>query len=140
LSAHSLTIIVDLDIHALAQCREDIAGEGNCVFIGTDLSGYLIAQDKANTSQVIYKWLDDTLRANAPVPVICADIDILFYPDFHLDPLALFRQISRHTKLIVLWAGSYKDGVLSYAQPEHLHYRFWKNLDGIEIKGVNDAL
>jgi hypothetical protein len=137
---HPLTIIVDLDIHALAQYREAIVGEGNFVFIGRDLSGYLITQDNINTSQAIYKWLDDTLREKAPGPAVCADIDILFYPDFHLDPLALFRQISRYTKLIVLWTGMYKDGVLSYAQPEHGHYRFWKNLEDMEIKGVNDAL
>ena len=140
MSSHSLTIIVDLDIHALAQYRKNIVGEENCVFIGRDLSGYLITQDRANASQIIYKWLDDTLRAHAPGPVLCTDIVILFYPDFHLDPLALFRQISRYTNLIVLWPGGYKDGVLSYAQPEHQHYRFWKSLDGIEIKGVNDAL
>ena len=48
MSSHSLTIIVDLDIHALAQYRENIVGEENCVFIGRDLSGYLITQDRAN--------------------------------------------------------------------------------------------
>ncbi len=140
LKSNHLTLIVNPDIQALTQFREKLSREWEAVSIGKELSGYLISQEVTDYSQTIHKWLDVFLREKAPEPIICIDIDILFYPAFNLDPLTLFRQASRHMKLIILWPGSYKDSVLSYAQPEHQHYRFWKNLDGVEIKGVSDAL
>lgn len=135
-----VTLIVDPDILSLAQFQAGLSREWEAVSIGKDLSSFLISQEFTDYTQTFQKWLDSHLREKAPGPIICIDIDILFYPAFNLDPLTLFRQISRHTKLIILWPGSYKDGVLSYAVPEHQHYRFWKNLEGIEIKGVSDAL
>lgn len=135
-----LTLIVDPNIQTLTQIQEQLPGDWEVVPIGKDLSSYLISQEVTDYPRTIQKWLNGHLREKAPGLVICIDIDILFYPAFNLDPLTLFRQISRHTKLVVLWPGEHKDGVLSYALPEHQHYRFWKNLDGIEIKGVADAL
>lgn len=140
MKSSSLTLVVDPDIQALTQFQMRLSREWNAVSVGTNLSSYLISEEVTDYSQTIHKWLDGYLREKAPGPVICIDIDILFYPTFNLDPLTLFRQISRHTKLIILWPGSYKDGVLSYAVPEHQHYRSWKNLEGVEIKGVSDAL
>ena len=135
-----LTFIVNPDFQALTQFQEELPREWEVVSIGKDLSKFLIAQEFTDYSQIIHKWLDNYLREKTTDPIICFNVDILFYPTFNLDPLALFRQISRHKRLIVLWTGEYKDGVLSYAQPEHHHYRFWKNLKDIEIKGVYDAL
>jgi hypothetical protein len=140
LKNNPLTLIVDPNIQALAQLQEELPREWEAVSIGRELSSFLISQKVTNYTQIIHKWLDGQLREKAPGPVICIDIDILFYPFFNLDPLTLFRQISRHTRLIILWPGEYKDGILSYAQPEHKHYRYWKNLEGLEIKGVSDAL
>ena len=140
LKSSPLTLVVDPDIQTLTQFQAGLSREWKAISIGKELSSYLISQEVTDYPQTIHKWLDGYLRGKAPGPVICIDIDILFYPTFNLDPLTLFRQISRHTRLILLWPGTYKDGVLSYAVPEHQHYRFWKNLEGIEIKGVSNAL
>lgn len=110
------------------------------VSIGGELSAFLVVSGQVDRSRSTRDWLLDELRKRSPGPVVCKDVDLLFHPSLNLDPLVLFRQASRHTKLVVLWPGRYSNGVLSYAVPEHKHYRFWKNLEGIEIKGVNDAL
>ena len=140
LKSSSLTLVADLDIQTLIQFKEQLPSEWGTVSVGIEFSSYLISEEVADYSRTIPKWLNDRLRDKGPDPIICIDIDILFYPTFDLDPLTLFRQISRHTQLIILWPGTYKDGVLSYAVPEHAHYRYWKNLEGVEIKGVADAL
>jgi acyl-CoA reductase-like NAD-dependent aldehyde dehydrogenase len=31
------------------------------------------------------------------------------------------------TRLIVMWPGTYRNGVLAYAVPEHSHYRTWND-------------
>lgn len=139
LGASSLTLIVDRDISALEKIRQSLT-DRLCINIGTDLSEFLLIQSEGSHSKIIRQWVEDTLRGKAPGPLVCSGIDLLFEPMLQLDPLVLFRQISRHTKLIVLWPGEHINGVLSYATPGHHHYRYWKNLEDVEIIGGNDAL
>lgn len=138
--SNPLTLIVEREIVELEKFLPHISQAWQVVSIGRELSSFLIVASDSDQSRTARQWLENEIRGKAPGPIVCKDIDLLFHPSLKLDPLILFRQSSRHTKLIVLWPGSYKDGVLSYAVPEHKHYRFWKNLEGIEIKGVKDAL
>jgi len=133
-----LTLLVNPDIETLYQNIE--SGEYEIVSIGKAVSKFLITQEEGDRSQAANRYLVDNLLEKSPGPILCSDIDLLFHPSLNLDPLGLFKQISRNTSLIILWPGSYRDGVLSYAQPEHKHYRFWKNLEGVEIKGVSNAI
>lgn len=73
--------------------------------------------------------LERTLREASPGPLLCTDIDFLFEPALSLAPLSLFRNASRATTIIVAWPGIFADGVLTYAVPEHAHYRTWRNPD-----------
>ena len=66
------------------------------------------------------------LGEEAPGPVLCTEIDLLFEPSLGLDPLALFRQVSRETALVVAWPGGWDGGGLTYATPEYGHYRAWE--------------
>lgn len=66
------------------------------------------------------------LREMSPDPVLCTNIDLLFEPTLKLDPLRLMRDVSRVTRLVVTWPGSYVDSVLAYAVPDHSHYRIWR--------------
>ena len=59
-------------------------------------------------------------------PVLCTNIDWLFEPTLKLDPLRLMRDVSRGTRLVVTWPGSYVDDVLAYAVPDHSYYRTWR--------------
>jgi hypothetical protein len=135
-----LTLIVEREIKSLETLLPFLSQDWQVISIGQALSTYIVTANEIDRSRMMRQWLDDNLRDKAPGPVVCTDIDLLFHPFFELDPLALFRQISRHTKLIILWPGTFKDGVLSYAQSEHNHYRFWRNPEGVDIKGVLDAL
>lgn len=139
-SSNPLTLIVEREIETLEKLLSSFSHDWQVISIGRELSAFIVISSEIDPSRASRQWLEDELRRKAPGPVVCQDIDLLFHPSLKLDPLALFRQSSRHTKLIVLWPGEYENGVLSYAVPEHKHYRFWKNLEGIEIKGVNDAL
>ena len=73
--------------------------------------------------------IDMALQAYVPGPVLVTDTDVLFEPSLQLDPLQLFRRASRLLPLVVTWAGTFEHGRLSYAVPEHAHYRLWRNTD-----------
>ncbi len=135
-----LRLIVEREIVKLEEILAEVPADWQVISIGKQLSGILVNSGEVDRSRAARDWLGDELRRRSPGPVICVDVDLLFEPSLSLDPLVLFRQASRFTKLVVLWAGSFSDGVLSYAIPEHSHYRHWKDLHGIVIKGVADAL
>jgi hypothetical protein len=63
--------------------------------------------------------------APGPTPVVVDAIDLLSEPSLQLDPLAVLRILSRTRPLAALWPGSFVDGSLCYAVPEHSHFRRW---------------
>ena len=135
-----LTLITEQEIVKLEGILREIPETWQITSISGELSTFLIASGEVDRSRAARDWLLDELRKKSPGPVVCRDVDLLFHPTLNLDPLVLFRQASRQVKLVVLWPGNYSNGVISYAVPEHRHYRFWKDLQDIDIKGVNDAL
>jgi len=87
-----------------------------------------LARERSRFSQ---KWLVDSLASFQNGPVLCTCPDLLFDPSLEIDPLALFRQAARIIQLIVMWPGDYASNNLSYAIPEHHHYRTWKLSDSL---------
>jgi len=133
-------LIVDPDIQKLDSIVHTLPKEWKHLSIGKELSNHLLTSVSTDRAHAAHEWLELTLRKHAPGPVICTDIDIIFHPAFAFDPLAILKQASRHTIIVVLWPGDYQSGILSYAIPTHQHYRFWRNPEEVEIKGVSDAL
>ncbi len=97
--------------------------------VGPELSAKLKAVPPRKRPREAQRWVTHAVRALAPGPVLCTAIDLLFEPALELDPLALFRQASRKTRLVVLWPGTYQHEGLAYAVPQHAHYRTWRAPD-----------
>jgi len=134
------TIIVNTDIQALKRRLETIPDIWAKLSVGREISHFLISQEVGNYPLSITKFLADVAFLYVKHPVVFYDIDILFEPSIQIDPLNLFRQIGRQNVLIIFWPGTFVGDTLVYAQPEHHHYRFWKNVNDVEIIGVNDAI
>jgi hypothetical protein len=71
------------------------------------------------------RLLSESLHQYTPGPLLCQDIDLLFEPTLHLDPLRLLLAAGRQTTLIIAWPGTSDRNTLAYAVPEHAHYRAW---------------
>ena len=93
--------------------------------IGRDLSAYLMSQNINNRGQLSENWLFGQMGKIPNKIALCWNIDLLFDPSLNLDPLVLFRQAGRRNPTVVLWPGTFTNGILSYAIPEHRHYRIW---------------
>jgi len=107
--------------------------------IGRDLSVYLLDVQRGERTRAIQSWFEKKIKQLEPGPLLCAHIDLLFDPAFNLDPLNLFRRAARITKLVVLWPGGFSNGTLSYAVPEHSHYRTWRITDhNISVTCLDD--
>lgn len=100
--------------------------------INKELSQVLVSEPKTNYSREIITWVSTKTEDIQSEPIVIKDIELLFEPSLGLDPLTLFRQTSKRNRLIVLWPGNFSNNTLSYASPEHAHYRTWAN-PGVEI-------
>jgi hypothetical protein len=99
--------------------------------ISKELSTSLMTVSSSERSRFSQKWLIDTIAIFQNGPVLCTCPDLLFDPSLKIDPLSLIRQVARIKQLIVLWPGEYSTNTLSYAVPEHHHFRTWKVTDSL---------
>jgi hypothetical protein len=97
--------------------------------IGRELAAVLVSESPGDRPAAARRWMETTLAKAAPGPILVTGVDLLFEPALKLDPVALLRQASRRTTLLVTWPGSYASDVLAYAVPRHSHYRTWHKPD-----------
>lgn len=99
------------------------------VELSLELSKLLITVPMIERTRFTDKWVLEYLASLQPGSVVCAHPDLLFEPQLNVDPLALFRQAARITRLVILWLGDFTNDVLFYATPGHQHYRAWRRSD-----------
>ena len=101
------------------------------VNLGLALSERLITIPKESRKQsiveIVKKQVDDTALEN----VVIENIDLLFSPEYSLDVIKLFTLIGKTKRLVVIWEGAFKDGVVTYAEPDSQDYHRYeiKNYD-----------
>jgi len=95
--------------------------------IGPSLAAALLSTPTSQRPGVAERACRALLEDARPGPVVCTEINLLFEPSLSLDPLAILREASRVTTLIVTWPGTFANDCLAYAVPEHRHYRIWRN-------------
>jgi hypothetical protein len=94
--------------------------------IGQELGTALLAETPQRRPLRANRWMKARIGDLAPGPVLCTQIDLLFEPALSLNPLPLFKDVGRITRLVVTWPGTYEDDVLAYAVPDHSHYSTWR--------------
>ena len=125
-------LLVHPHIQVLERMSNEILGLGVAhLNVSKELSASLMPVSAGERSRFSQKWLHDALISIQNGPVLCTCPDLLFDPSLEIDPLALFRRAARIIQLIVLWPGEYSVNTLSYAVPEHHHYRTWKVSDAL---------
>lgn len=82
---------------------------------------------KQNIVDVVKKVINGTASDN----VVVENIDLLFSPEYSLDVIKLFTLAGKNKRLIVLWEGTFKDGMITYAEPDCEDYHKYeiKNYD-----------
>jgi len=62
------------------------------------------------------------------------NLELLFDPSLHVDPLRLLQLNSRNRTLVASWNGVVSEGALTYATPDHPEYRCYHDCDATVIQ------
>lgn len=93
------------------------------ISLGIELSAALINYDRAVRKNFVFRELNEIIKKETSEHFMITNIDILFNPEYNIDVLGCFTNISRNKKMIILWPGEYDSGILSYALPGYTDYK-----------------
>lgn len=71
----------------------------------------------------VRRLLADVIDEQAADVIALDNLELLFDPTLHQDPLVCLQALSRNRTLVAAWGGNYEGGVLTYAEPGHPEYR-----------------
>ncbi len=127
-TSHTCLLLVHLQIHRLEDAADQLLSTYGWprLSVGQELCDVLLSEMPQHRSRAARRWMPARLGEMSSGPVLCTEIDLLFDPTLDLDPLRLLHDVSRVSRIVVAWPGSYRGDVLAYAVPEHSHYRTWR--------------
>ena len=97
------------------------------------LSQRLLDLTEKERSLRVRRLLADVIDEQPADSIILDNIELLFDPSLHQDPLACLQGLSRNRTLIVAWGGNCEDGVLTYAEPGHPEYRRYERPEALIV-------
>jgi len=99
--------------------------------INAALSQRLLDYPKPQRPLEVLPILQDVLSEQTSDILLLDNTELLFDPDLRLDPLRCLQFLSRNRSLVVAWNGKYRDGMLTYAEPDHREYRRYEKPDAV---------
>ena len=124
-------LFVHPDIVQLQKAASEVAAAFDCkvISIGSMLSHKALTASRSRRASTIERALRSEVLTPDSQLHLLVDIDYLFEPELSLDPLALLKSCSRNRTIVAAWPGNFDTTVLSYAVPNHAHYRTWPKPD-----------
>ena len=102
---------------------------GHYLNINLQLSQRLLELPRSKRPRQVDRILN-TLTDEPPNGLFILDnLEIIFDRTLQLDPLRFLTAASRKHTLVAAWSGTMHDGVLTYAEPDHVEYKSYRNID-----------
>lgn len=90
--------------------------------LGLLVSEQLCRLPEGERRETIAEIVSKIINKTAAEKLVVENIDLLFAPEFSLDVLKLLTMAGKNKLLVVLWHGSFQNGVLTYAEPGYKDY------------------
>ena len=128
-------VLANPQVQILDEISEKVQSLGiNHLNVSKELSCALMTVPTTERSRFAQEWIKDLLGQIKDEPILCSHPDLFFHPSLKIDFFALIRQVARIKRVIILWPGEYSRDTLSYAIPEHRHYKVWNIPDSLLIQ------
>ncbi|MDD2574054.1 MAG: BREX-3 system P-loop-containing protein BrxF [Firmicutes bacterium] len=94
--------------------------------LGLVVSKRLLSLDKDLRKQAVADMVKEAIRNTRSGRVVVDNIDLLFSPEYSLDVIKLFIMAANNKNLIILWEGTFKDGMVTYSEPGFGDYHIYE--------------
>ena len=91
--------------------------------VNLELSRRMLDLTERQRALQLPRLLGDIVASASGEAVLLDNIEILFDPHLRQDPLRLLQGLSRNKTIIAAWNGSFVNGYITYAKPDHPEYR-----------------
>ena len=91
--------------------------------INFELSRRMLDLTERQRALQLPRLLREIVASASEEVVLLDNIEILFDPHLRQDPLRLLQGLSRNKTIIASWNGSFVNGYITYAKPDHPEYR-----------------
>jgi ATP/maltotriose-dependent transcriptional regulator MalT len=108
----------------------EVCEQRSCPLINVNLrlSQKLLELPRTKRPARIDRLFGELIEACDGDLIVLDDLEVLFDPVLQVDPLRLLKGHSRNKTLIASWNGTFQDGTLSYAEPDHPEYKSYRNV------------
>lgn len=86
--------------------------------LGLVVSEQLCRLPKEQRKRMVADVVINAIKKTPSRNIVVENIDLLFSPEYSLDVIRTLQLAGKNKRLLVIWAGDYQDGVLTYAQPD----------------------
>jgi Cdc6-like AAA superfamily ATPase len=101
--------------------------------VNLELSKRMLELTRTQRSRQVERLLKEVI-ASAPGDVVLLDnLEILFDPALEVEPLRLLQVSSRNRTVVASWNGTFKDGMLTYAEPGHPEFVQIKQAEAVVV-------
>jgi hypothetical protein len=132
---HRLVLVVGGQRSGKTTALRELSESASLPFINLNLvlSQRLLELTSKARSLHLPKLLADIVASAGADVVILDNIEILFDPALHQDPLRCLQGVSRNRTIVASWSGTARDRTLTYAEPGHREYRRYTDIPAIIV-------
>jgi hypothetical protein len=105
----------------------------NLVNVNLELSKRMLELTRVHRPQQVGRLLKEIISSIPGEAVLLDNLEILFDTSLEVEPLRLLQLLSRNRTIVASWNGSYRDSVLTYAEPSHPEFIQLRQIEAIII-------
>jgi hypothetical protein len=97
--------------------------------IGLVVSEALYKLPKEQRKKMVVDIVRNAIEKVHEDNIVLENIDILFFPEYSLDVVKTLQMVGKNKRLLVIWDGHCKNGVLTYSKPDYPDFHKYKIKD-----------
>lgn len=122
---HRLVIVAGPPCSGKTSALRDLHEERGWPLVNVNLalSEKLLELTTKQRALRVARIIDDIVQGQTGDTVLLDNVEMLFHPDLHQDPLRLLQSLSRNRTIVATWRGARVGSSLTYAAPDHPEFR-----------------
>jgi RNase adaptor protein for sRNA GlmZ degradation len=130
-----LVILVGQPGSGKTSALQSLAHKVECqlVNVNLELSKRMLELTRTQRSRQVEHLLKEVITDVTGEIVLLDNLEILFDTGLEVEPLRLLQLLSRNRTIVASWSGTYRDSVLTYAEPGHPEFVQFRQIEAIII-------